>query len=153
MPKKREIARKSKTVISENLRNYLLKGERVRDVEVFRLSGNPRQFRAVWDAVGKEILRDWIKTKPCTRPYAFWLLAAEKRLKIGGFGDWWGMGMVIDAEGLPKYWQQNWSKRNPPCFESQAAYLDRLGLLTPTEKTYLKKHHELLEPEGIEFDE
>ena len=42
---------------------------------------------------------------------------------------------------------------NPPCFQSVAAYLERHGLLSPTEKAYLKKHPELLEPEKIEFEE
>jgi len=42
---------------------------------------------------------------------------------------------------------------NPPIFESEAAYLERHDFLTPTEKTYLKKYPELLEPEKIEFDE
>lgn len=41
---------------------------------------------------------------------------------------------------------------DPPLYESQAAYLERLGLLTPTEKAYLKKHQELMEPEAIEYD-
>lgn len=39
---------------------------------------------------------------------------------------------------------------DPPTFESEAAYLDRHGLLTPEEKRHLEKHPELLEPEEIE---
>jgi hypothetical protein len=41
---------------------------------------------------------------------------------------------------------------DPPAYESQAAYLQRHGLLTAEEKQYLKKHRELMEPEVIEFD-
>ncbi len=36
---------------------------------------------------------------------------------------------------------------DPPLFESQAAYLQRHGLLEKTEVAYLRKHQELLEPE------
>lgn len=42
---------------------------------------------------------------------------------------------------------------DPPFFESEAAYLDRHGVLTETEEKYLVKHSKLLEPERIEFDE
>jgi hypothetical protein len=43
--------------------------------------------------------------------------------------------------------------RDPPTFESEAAYLDRHGLLTPAEKKHLASHPELLEPVIIEPDE
>ncbi|MGV8057875.1 MAG: hypothetical protein AB2L12_07640 [Smithellaceae bacterium] len=35
---------------------------------------------------------------------------------------------------------------NPPIYESDAAYLERHGLLSKEEKAFLKKHPELLEP-------
>ena len=38
---------------------------------------------------------------------------------------------------------------DPPLFESQASYLQRHGLLTATEKAYLKRHPELLKPEAV----
>ncbi len=42
---------------------------------------------------------------------------------------------------------------DPPVYESEAAYLERLGLLTPAEKKYLEKYRELLTPERIKFDD
>jgi len=39
--------------------------------------------------------------------------------------------------------------KDPPTFESEAAYLQRHGLLSETEKRYLKTHPELLEPERV----
>jgi hypothetical protein len=153
MPRKREIAKKSKTVISENLKNYLLTGELTKgDAEVFLVSDNPPQKRAIWDAVKAEILKDWIKENPCTRPYMFWLLVGELRQIVSGSGGW-RPGMGIDSEGLPAYWQLHFNKKNPPVFESQAAFLQRNGLLTKAEKEFLKKHPALLEPETIEFNE
>ena len=41
---------------------------------------------------------------------------------------------------------------DPPRYESQAAYLQRHGLLTTEEKAHLKKHPVLLEPEEITAD-
>jgi len=38
---------------------------------------------------------------------------------------------------------------DPPVFESEAAYLQRHGLLTPAEVKYLTKHPEALEPETV----
>lgn len=42
---------------------------------------------------------------------------------------------------------------NPPRFESEAAYLQRHGLLTEPELKYLSRHPELLIPEIVEFEE
>ena len=153
MPHRREIARKSKSVISENLRNYLLTGVLLQDRDVFQLSGNRKRFSSVWEAVRKEILSPFIKVNPCTRPYAFWACATEPRKQVGGAGVAWRLGMVADGEGLPKYWEIHWQKKDPPVFESQAAYLKRLDLLTPTEKGYLKKHRKLLKPDIVGFAE
>jgi hypothetical protein len=41
---------------------------------------------------------------------------------------------------------------DPPVYESQASYLKRNGLLTRSEKSYLKAHPELLQPEKIELE-
>lgn len=41
---------------------------------------------------------------------------------------------------------------DPPVFESEAAYLERHGLLTASEKKWLAGHPEAMEPERIEFD-
>ena len=152
MPYKKQIAKKNKSVISENLRTYLLTGDREKaDVEVFRLSGSPHRLQLVWDAVKKEILNNWIKQHPCTRPFIFWILAPEKRKKVSGSGGW-RPGMAIDSDGLPQYWQLWWSKKHPPNFESQATFLDRNGFLTPAEKKYLEKNPKLLKPERIEYE-
>ncbi|MFH0812215.1 MAG: hypothetical protein V2A69_05190 [Pseudomonadota bacterium] len=41
---------------------------------------------------------------------------------------------------------------DPPVFESEAAFLERHGLLTASEKKWLDGHPEAMEPERIEFD-
>ena len=152
MPYKKKTAKKSKSVISENLRTYLLTGERKNsDAEVFRLSGLQDHLQKVWDAVKNQILPGWIKENPCKRPFVFWLLASEKRKKVSGIGGW-RCGMAIDFDGLPKYWQLGWSKTQPPNFESQATYLQRHGFLSDIEKVYFEKHPGLSDPEKVEFE-
>jgi hypothetical protein len=49
-------------------------------------------------------------------------------------------GVAIDSE-------------DPPTFESEAAYLDRYGLLSETEKRWLEKHPELMGPEVVTNDD
>lgn len=68
-------------------------------------------------------------------------------------------GRSKDIHGNPigtKYKEGHFKGRaidpnDPPRFESQAAYLNRHGLLTPAELAFLEKHPDLLEPEKIEF--
>lgn len=79
--------------------------------------------------------------------------APEPRQQLSVSGNGWTPGMAIDSEGLPKYCQLDWDKKNPPTFESEAAYLSRHGLLTPVERGFLEKNPELLEPKQLEFDE
>lgn len=155
MPHKKQLAKKSKRVISDNLRTYLLTGVRKKgDAQGFHLSGNFNRLRLIWDAVKDEIMTGWIKENPCARPYAFWLFdAPERRRKVSGSGDGWRPGMAIDSEGEPKYWQLSWKKKDPPCFESQAGFLERYNFLNDVERKILKGHPELLEPERIEFDD
>jgi hypothetical protein len=54
--------------------------------------------------------------------------------------------------GIPSGWASI-NEGDPPIFESEAAFLDRHGLLTPQEKKYLASHQELLEPEKVEIDD
>ncbi len=151
--RKRVTRKIAKMPLSEDLKVYLLSGERKNsDAEIFRLAASEDRLQAAWDTAKDEILRKWIKEHPCTRPFIFWLLATEKRKKVSGSGGW-RPGMAIDTDGLPKYWQLSWSKKTPPSFESQAVYLERHKLLSESEQIYLKQHPELLKPEKVEFDE
>ncbi len=120
----------------------------------FQLESDAQRQRNIWDDVKSDLLKKFIKDHPCCRPWAWWKLdTPERRQQTGGSGDGWTPGMAMDYEGLPKYWQLDWNKENPPTFESEAAYLERHGLLSPVERGFLTKHSELLEPELIEFDE
>ncbi len=121
--------------------------------DVFLMKRRPAMAEA-WESYRHQIMADWIKKNPCSRPYAFWKFdAPELRKQISGSGDVDYEGACISSDGLPEYWQVEWDKKDTVTFESEAACLERLDLLTPIEKTYLKKHPELLEPEVIEYEE
>lgn len=103
------------------------------------------ELRAAWNQIKDELLAGWIEELPGTRPFHWWRFSdPEPRRRLGGIGqplhevsayvenyeygllsdwvtsDWRGKGVPIDPQ-------------NPPVFESEAAYLRRLGLLLPGE--------------------
>ena len=122
------------------------------DGDIFIMACSDRKLKAAWESCKVEVLATWIKKNPCSRPWAWWFLdAPERRQQVSGSGEGWSLGMATDSDGLPRYWQLGWDKNNPPCFESEAAFLERHGFLSSVEKEFLKKHQELLEPERIEF--
>jgi len=121
--------------------------------DVFLMELRPAMKQA-WESHRDELLADWIEKNPCSRPFAFWKFdAPELRKQISGSGDVDYEGACISSDGLPEYWQVEWDRNDPPTFESEATCLDQLDLLIPTEKTYLKKHPELMRDEKIEFDD
>ena len=152
---------KEKIPISESLKRYLLTGsycgvEGCPDRGYTFLLGRPgreAELNRLWESHRHEILSEWIKKSPCTRPWIWWKFdASEQRLHLSGSGGW-HRGMAVDADGLPKYWQITWNKDDPPFFESSAVYLQRHNLLTSTEKKWLAGHPEAMEQESVEFDD
>ena len=141
-----------------------------------------QEIKRTWREHKKELLKSWIRDFPGTRPWMWWRYDAPpkpvsgwenerfnspQRRRLGGIGTplhevscvWSGFD-----KGIPSGWvTEDYKKagfkgqaidpQHPPRYESAAAFLKRLDLLTGPEKTYLKKHPELMEPEKIEFDE
>ncbi|OHB54670.1 MAG: hypothetical protein A2Y12_19105 [Planctomycetes bacterium GWF2_42_9] len=117
-----------------------------------------KRVKELWDNYKAGILEQWIEEHPCSRPEKWWEFdTTENRLRLGGIGKHNEYSPCF-KNGIPKSWYPSkdnsppWSKSSipdPPCFESQAAYLQRLNLLTPAEKQHLKKHPELLQSEVI----
>ena len=72
------------------------------DAKIFMLSGDLEELKVLWNAVKKDLLADWIKKKPCLRPWVWWTLDAprwerkfdawfdgtlqEPRRRLGGIG-------------------------------------------------------------------
>ena len=95
----------------------------------------------LWAEYGDAIVAEWISHSPGSRPWAWWKYTApEPRRRLGG------TGMAVSekypgvaplwAYGLPIGWECG-----APIFETQAAYLKRLGLLLPGERSPIHEPH------------
>lgn len=163
MPRKAWRVRGTKTRLSDVTRVFLATRTRPDGhLATFTMLGDAHQLRTVWSTVGRQFLADWVQAHPCTRPWPWWELEApEPRRRTGGSG----VALHSVLAVAPCYrWQipTAWVRRDhakllgvgpavdpedPPRHESQAAYLQRLGLLSTEERHYLSTHPELLTDE------
>lgn len=98
-----------------------------------------------WAQTRDALLVDWIAAHPGSRPWAWWQFdAREPRRRLGGIGETYAEGL---DHGVPVWWMSPSLARgtrfvavdpqNPPQFESQASYLERLNLFQPGERERL----------------
>jgi hypothetical protein len=128
------------------------------DLAFFVLTGRPgAALERVWREAGAELTADWIDDHPGSRPWCWWVydapaprqcvLGCELLYPVRHPGDW------------EFVWRQNWGVpafaqcrprgyRGLPRVESQAAYLDRLGLLGAEERATLRV--EAFVPEAVD---
>jgi hypothetical protein len=122
-------------------------------------------FRALWAQVRDELLTVWIAENPGTRPFAWWLLDAprkvfedgatgvgpEPRRHVGGSGTPFVIGVypshLATARGVLPF--VDVVTANPPLIESEAAYLARHELLLPGERDLLAFND--FDPEVIDY--
>lgn len=111
----------------------------------------------LWRDHGADVVARWAVDHPGTRPSLWWAFSAPRapfgslphmfpdasfpqpRLRLGGTGRPAYEVLAYTpsfAFGLPVMWV-GVSDEDPPLFESQAAYLDRNGLLLPGERRRL----------------
>jgi hypothetical protein len=110
--------------VSANVRAYLLTGDHDKGgFEVFRLWGSQERCKATWESVKAELLPEWIRLHPCSRPWAWWELDAprwtrtfdafwdgtlpEPRRRLGGIGtpDFEVLASVPHFDrGIPTRW-------------------------------------------------
>jgi hypothetical protein len=100
----------------------------------------------VWRDAGAEITTAWLRANPGSRPWAWWAVdAREPRWCVAGAELLAPKSAPSDFEWV---WRQDWGvpafiQARPrgyvglPAVESQAAYLDRLGLLGIEERAEL----------------
>ena len=103
-------------------------------------------FAAAWQTHGAELTRDWVCRIPGTRPWAWWYFDAQAPRAVVR-----GPELVLRAVE-PGGWDWVWRQQHgvpamvqarppgyigPPTVESQAAYLDRHGLLSVGERAAL----------------
>jgi len=139
-------------------RDYFFTGN-YDDPDVFLgIAGSETEARELWEKVRDELLAEWIADHPGRRPWAFWKLdATEPRRRTGGRGEAYpGYDHPCNLRaGIPyRFMLQRdadifrsvspggreyeiYDPADPPRYESEASYLDRLGLLTDAERKRL----------------
>ncbi len=172
MPRKpRKIVRINQVSVPDNLRTLFETGAGPEgDVETFLLQGSKDKLKKAWEQYRNEVMADWIRQNPCSRPHGWWTFdAPEPRRRIGGIGqaDFECLAYMPHYDrGIPTRWITQddvdtfgpdfkgipIDRRDPPRFESEASYLQRLNLLTPAEMKWLQAHKQALEPERVEDD-
>lgn len=97
----------------------------------------PARQEAVWQAHKEWVVAEHVKASPGTRPRRWWQREApEPRRRVGGKGTLTSDVIAVLPTwhlGIPSCWH-DLDPDDPPLFESEAAYLDRLGLMLPGEK-------------------
>jgi hypothetical protein len=89
----------------------------------------------IWVENRDRILIGHIQEYPGTRPLRWWDYdALEPRLRLGGVGV---SRYQATTYGVPSCWELPFDTDAPPVFESQTAYLRRLGLFFPRERRRL----------------
>lgn len=131
----------------EVIRLYLGKPNRLDDFETLDIL-TPLSHEAGkrhWEKYREAVLGEWIKLHPGTRPWAWWKYDAPESARqwLGGSGcplmpAGWQETKRIQGGllhfGVPTQWRVLPDPADPPVFESQVAYLHRLGLLTDEEQ-------------------
>ncbi len=174
------------------------------DFEISLFFLDPQDLRDLWETHRDEVLANWVRENPGTRPARWWEFDAPRspsgtytgryfdgklpdpRRRIGGTGtpchevmahvprfefgipmDWvdpWSVeyynGRAKDIHGNPIGTEYHdgyfrgvaYDPEDPPTFESQAAYLDRHGLLTAEERKAIGPEAFAAEPLVEDFD-
>lgn len=179
MPRPRRAARNRRPAITEGERLWAF-GHLAKDhpqygeVTYFTFAD---RLHEVWDELRDEVVAEWIRENPGTRPALWWKYdAPEPRQRVGGAGD--DISEVLayaprSNRGIPVQWFTSEevalfgkTVRNhehgrapvaldpddPPRFESEAAYLDRRGLLTTPERRRLDVSG-WPKPEAVKYDD
>ena len=108
--------------------------------------GRP-SVRDMWSAMGADIVAEWVQDAPGTRPSCWWRCASEPRRRLDdGPGKPGWPDRLRYGKPTGWVWPQVWpagativggppecDPADPPVYESQAAYLRRLGLLMDDE--------------------
>ncbi|MDH5324375.1 MAG: hypothetical protein OEZ68_04230 [Gammaproteobacteria bacterium] len=153
MPVKRRISKQKKGV-SELAWAFINDAPLPKTYNTFELSdyehGGTPELEALWRQHSETSVKNWVKHSPGTRPRCWWRYESpEPRKRLGGigrpmfwcerkypqgysFGIPWPCWSFEQFKRLPGYIPID--PENPPVFESQAAYLERLGFLLPGEK-------------------
>lgn len=142
-PRRWHMARQ--TEMSAGVRRFLCTGHyggaHDFDYDAFGLAGavhrgNFIATEGLWARYGAALLEAWIETHPGCRPFAWWVCtASEPRRVLRGIELRAGGPALEDRWWRPRFGVPFFLQARPagftgyPAIESEAAYLDRLGLL------------------------
>jgi hypothetical protein len=98
--------------------------------------------RAAWEENRSELLADWIRCHPCTRPVAFYQWdAVEPRQRIAGeqqpANESTDFRLSVGFGGLNARLGAEDTRGNEGDWETEKQYLARIGALTPAELALL----------------
>jgi len=86
------------------------------------------ELRQVWLIIGKDILAKWIEEKAGTRPYGYWAFSCDSLKKC----------FIHKQCNCIRNTHDNWHARLfPEQFETDRQFLERLDLLTDSERADL----------------
>ena len=129
---------KQRAELTEGARDWLAGGDG--GIE-FRFFTEPELKALLWSDYGATAVENWVAEHPGSRPNRWWEHdAPEPRQRLGGHGRLLCEVMAYkptSAFGIPTGWHEI-DADDPPIFESEAAYLKRLGLFLPGEARRLK---------------
>ncbi|MDP2955896.1 MAG: hypothetical protein Q8N53_05710 [Longimicrobiales bacterium] len=143
------------------------------------------EMREAWEFARDALLREWIRTRPGTRPPGWWRFDWPKkpRRRLGGVGTSAGDPAYVEdyEKGIPSQWVDPWDvlyftgrqvdveglpigleflgsdfdgvapdPNDPPLYESEAAFLKRLGHLLPGEQARIPA--QAFEPVAIHIE-
>jgi hypothetical protein len=116
MPLRRTTAKRNKSQLSPEVKQYLIDGIIPDSIEdewlFFSLSTDMEALRDVWEEVKDEVLKEWIGDYPGTRPWCWWRFEAkEQRARVGGRGDALQDKLNYKPQfsfGVPVGWVNDW---------------------------------------------
>jgi hypothetical protein len=167
MPVKRREgkARRELTAGEESwLRDGLGAGDEDSDIDLdMKYFWCREDFEALWSEFADDIVAEHVAESPGTRPHRWWGFSAPEKLRkrLGGIGTPYfqeAPALLCKSLGVPEKWIFGDEVRfydrgtpldteDPPVYESQAAYLERLKLFLPGERKRLKPKD--FEPENV----
>lgn len=95
--------------------------------------GTIEHFQAAWDEQGEELTATWMKERPGSRPFAWWLLEGVPVHGERKTTAYWTAEHQLNRDAWLT-WGILHTETRPPLQESEAEYLNRHGLLSRVEK-------------------
>ena len=141
MPRKRKVGRQ-KTEYPVEARIFLETGNFGESFEIYLMLRSQEKIKNMWNSFRDDILADWIKQKPGSRPHGWWThdspglrrRIGEKKSDDFHPGEVYVRGILVHEKGVH--------------YESQAEYLSRINLLFPGEREKLTPKD--FEPEVVD---